>query len=123
MHRALAAGARGYVTKTSAGNDLVLAIRTVQSGETFVSPGILPMAAEPRSQQRPSRDSVGHLSERERQVLTFLVDGLSSSAIGRQLSLSPKSVDTYRHRIMVKFGVSNRAAIIRMALEYSLTAM
>jgi DNA-binding NarL/FixJ family response regulator len=114
VHRALAAGARGYVTKTSAGDDLVLAIRTVQSGETFVSPGIL---------LHQARDSVAHLSERERQVLTHLVDGLSSAAIGRQLSLSPKSVDTYRHRIMVKLGVGNRAALIRVALEYGLTAM
>jgi DNA-binding NarL/FixJ family response regulator len=123
VHRALKAGARGYVTKTSAGTDLALAIRAVQSGETYVSPGIRQMPTEPRSLQCERRDSVEHLSERERQVLTFLVAGLSSAAIGLQLSLSPKSVDTYRHRIMVKLGVGNRAALIRMALEYGLTAV
>jgi len=123
VHRALQAGVRGYVTKSSAGADLVIAIRSVQSGAIYVSPGILMLPTDPRSHRRQARDSVGHLSERERQVLSSLVDGLSSAAIGRQLSLSPKSVDTYRHRLMVKLGAANRSALIRMALEYHLTVV
>ncbi len=123
VHRALQAGARGYVTKTSAGTDLVPAITGVLSGKTYISPGIFLMSTGPQSRPHQTANSIGHLSERERQVLTSLVDGLSSTAISRQLALSPKSVDTYRHRIMVKLGVNNRAALIRLALEYGLTAM
>ena len=123
VHRALSAGARGYVTKTSAGADLVLAIRSVLAGEIFVSPGILSMPTDSEGAPRHARGSFVHLSERERQVLRSLVKGSSSADIGRELSLSPKSVDTYRHRIMVKLGVSNRAELIRLALEHDLTVV
>jgi DNA-binding NarL/FixJ family response regulator len=51
------------------------------------------------------------------------VKGCSSADIGRELSLSPKSIDTYRHRIMVKLGVGNRAGLIRAALEHDLTVV
>jgi DNA-binding NarL/FixJ family response regulator len=123
VHRALHAGARGYVTKTSVGADLIIAIKVVRSGQIFVSPGILPIRAAPRGILNHAGRSISHLSERERQVLRALVKGSSSSVIGRQLSLSPKSVDTYRHRIMVKLGVSNRAELIRLALEDALTVV
>jgi DNA-binding NarL/FixJ family response regulator len=123
VHRALHAGARGYVTKTSVGADLIIAIKVVRSGQIFVSPGILPIPAAPRGILNYAGRSISHLSERERQVLRALVKGSSSSVIGRQLSLSPKSVDTYRHRIMVKLGVSNRAELIRLALEDALTVV
>jgi DNA-binding NarL/FixJ family response regulator len=120
VHRALAAGARGYVSKTSAGADLGPAIRTVQAGRIFVSAGILGAPDDPGG---GSRGSVVHLSSRERQVLSALVKGCSSTDIGRALGLSPKSVDTYRHRLMVKLGVGNRAELIRLALEYEMTAV
>jgi DNA-binding CsgD family transcriptional regulator len=51
------------------------------------------------------------------------VDGLSSTEIARHLSLSPKSIDTYGHRLMVKLGVANRSALIRAAIEYELTSV
>ncbi len=123
VHRALNAGARGFVTKTSAVADLVLAIRSVLAGQIFVSSGILSMPADSQSMLRHARGSFAHLSERERQVLRSLVKGFSSADIGRELSVSPKSVDTYRHRIMVKLGVSNRAELIRVALEHDLTVV
>jgi len=123
VHRALDAGARGYVTKTSAGSNLVLAIRSVLAGQIFVSPGIVSMSADSENTTRRARGSFEHLSDRERQVLRSLVKGSSSAAIGRELSLSPKSIDTYRHRIMVKLRVGNRAELIRLALEHDLTVV
>ncbi len=63
------------------------------------------------------------MSERERQVLRSLVKGSSSADIGRELSLSPKSIDTYRHRIMVKLGVTSRAELIRLAVERDMTVV
>jgi DNA-binding NarL/FixJ family response regulator len=121
VERALQAGARGYVVKTSVGLYLVPAIRSVVSGHQYVSPGITPLG---RLGGLPDpRLSGGCLSAREREVLKLLVAGLSSADMGRQLRVSPKSIDTYRHRIMVKLGVANRAALIRVAIDYDLTAM
>jgi DNA-binding NarL/FixJ family response regulator len=121
VHRALCAGARGYVTKTSAASDLVRAIRAVIAGDRYISPGIIPIAGLGDMSRR--KGSVEHLSAREREVLRLLVAGLSSAEIGRHLSLSPKSIDTYRHRLMVKLGVANRSALIRAAIEYELTSV
>jgi DNA-binding NarL/FixJ family response regulator len=118
LHRALRAGARGYVTKTSASSDLVLAIRTVVAGKQYVSPGIISMTAEQGA--AGYKQSCTSLSGREREVLRQLVAGASSVEIGQILSLSPKSIDTYRHRLMVKLGVGNRADLIRVALQYEL---
>ena len=123
VHRAMNAGARGYVTKTSAGADLMLAIRSVLAGHIFVSSGILSIPADSKSAGRHARGSFEHLSDRERQVLRSLVKGSSSADIGAELSVSSKSVDTYRHRIMVKLGVSNRAGLIRLALEHDLIVL
>jgi len=122
VHRALDAGARGYVTKASVGADLVRAIASVEAGHIFVCPGIRPMAM-PEHASRHARGRLGHLSQRERQVLRALVEGSSSADIGRELAVSPKTIDTYRHRIMVKLGVRNRAELIRAALEQDLTAL
>jgi two-component system response regulator NreC len=63
------------------------------------------------------------LSRRERDVLNRIAAGFSSSDIASRLSLSPKTIDTYRSRIMVKLGVSNRSALIRLALEYELPSV
>jgi len=121
VSRALRAGARGYVTKMSASSDLVLAIRTVLAGNQYVAPGIISMPAEPGA--AGYKQSCTDLSDREREVLRQLVAGASSVEIGRSLYLSPKSIDTYRHRIMVKLGVGNRADLIRVALRYELVTV
>jgi DNA-binding NarL/FixJ family response regulator len=123
VHRALRAGARGYVTKTSAGSDLVAAVKAVIAGDRYISAGIMPVKVEALGNRSNATTSCEHLSEREFTVLRFLVAGLSSTQIARQLSVSPKSVDTYRHRLMVKLGVANRAELIRVAVEYELISV
>lgn len=121
VDRALRAGARGYVTKTSASSNLMLAIRTVVAGSLYVASGIISMPAELGA--AGYKHSCTTLSERERQVLRQLVAGASSAEIAQTLSLSPKSIDTYRHRIMVKLGAGNRADLIRIALQYELVTV
>jgi DNA-binding NarL/FixJ family response regulator len=123
VHRALRAGARGYVSKSSAGSDLVAAVKAVIAGDQYISPGIMPVTVETQGDRSRSTRTCEHLSEREFAVLRFLVDGLSSSQIATRLSVSPKSVDTYRHRLMVKLGVANRAELIRVAVEYELLSV
>ena len=63
------------------------------------------------------------LSSRERQILHRIVDGSSSATIAEHLSLSRKTVDTYRSRLMAKLGVCNRSALIRLAIEHELMAL
>jgi DNA-binding NarL/FixJ family response regulator len=123
VHRAMRAGARGYVTKTSVGSDLVAAVKAVIAGDRYISAGILPVTVEALGNRSSSTRACEHLSERESAVLRLLVAGLSSTQIARQLSVSPKSVDTYRHRLMVKLGVTNRAELIRLAIEYELISV
>jgi DNA-binding NarL/FixJ family response regulator len=123
VYRALHAGVRGYVTKNSAGSDLVAAINAVMAGNRYISPGIKPVALEGPKRKSGSKCSYDQLSGREREVLRLVATGLSNSEIARQLAISPKSVDTYRHRLMVKLGVANRAALIRFAVEYELISV
>ena len=123
VYRALRAGVRGYVTKASAGSELVAALRAVIAGDVYISAGIMAVTVEAPGNRSGSKHSCEHLSEREFAVLGHLVAGLSSTQIALKLSVSPKSVDTYRHRLMVKLGVANRAELIRVAVEYELISV
>jgi DNA-binding NarL/FixJ family response regulator len=121
--RALRAGARGYVVKEAAGAEIVKAITTVMSGEQFLSPGITPLLLGNLLSGETVKSPMESLSMRESQVLKRLVAGASSADIAANLSLSRKTVDTYRGRLMTKLGVGNRSALIRLAIEYELMAL
>jgi DNA-binding NarL/FixJ family response regulator len=118
----LEAGGSGYVRKTSADQDLIEAIHTVARGEVFLYPSAAKLllqgfkAAEAGGEIDPTEP----LSDREREVLTYTAEGYSSSEIGRKLFLSPKTVDTYRSRIMQKLGLTHRSELVRFALKTGL---
>jgi DNA-binding NarL/FixJ family response regulator len=118
--RALRAGAQGYVVKSGSGAELVRAVKEVNAGHQFVSSTITPMFTDGVLNTSIPPSSFERLSRREREVLRRIVAGLTSADIAQQLNLSPKTVDTYRGRLMVKLGVSNRSALIRLALEHEL---
>jgi DNA-binding NarL/FixJ family response regulator len=120
VHRALRAGARGYVLKTAACADLLCAVTAVAAGNQYVSPGITALFVDGVLNTTIPRSPFESLSTRESEVLRRIVAGSSSSDIALQLSLSRKTIDTYRSRIMVKLGVANRSALIRFAAEYEL---
>ncbi|MBB4636656.1 response regulator transcription factor [Longimicrobium terrae] len=115
----LEAGASGFVRKTSADVDLLQAIRTVAGGEVFLYPSatrvLLSKYQQAREPQNPG--PLAKLSDREREVLTLTAEGYSSAEVGKKLFLSPKTVDTYRARMMQKLGLSHRAELVRLALE------
>jgi DNA-binding NarL/FixJ family response regulator len=118
--RAMRAGARGYVLKQSAASEIVKAVLAVLDGKAYLSP---PVAAAVQGYELdPARRSpLERLSSREREVLHLTAGGATSSAIARQMNLSPKTVETYRSRIMRKLGVSDRTALIHFAIEHALT--
>jgi DNA-binding NarL/FixJ family response regulator len=120
VYRALEAGAVGYLLKESAGEEVVSAVRAVQLGRTYLSRSLETL--ERRSATRADRSPLDSLSTRERQVLQLVVEGRSSAAIAAMIHLSPKSVDTYRSRLMKKLGVSDVTGLVKFAIQHGLTS-
>jgi two-component system, NarL family, response regulator NreC len=121
----LEAGASGYLVKSAADRELVDAIRTVASGDVYVSPTaarVLARGLTTKDPQQEDRDRFGRLTEREQDVLRFTAQGYSAPEIGRKLSISPKTVDTYKQRINEKLGISHRAEYVQLALRLGLLA-
>jgi DNA-binding NarL/FixJ family response regulator len=118
----LEAGGSGYVNKTKAEQDLIEAIRTVSRDEVFLYPSAtrLLLLGYRKAEERGEASPVEELSEREREVLALTAEGFSSSEVGKKLFLSPKTVDTYRARIMKKLGLGHRSDLVRFALRHGL---
>ncbi|MEP7064535.1 MAG: response regulator transcription factor [Gemmatimonadota bacterium] len=122
---ALKAGASGYLVKSAADRELVDAIRAVIRGEMYVqhnagrvlARGIL--AKDPATEERARFDK---LTDRERNVLVLVARGYSAPEIGERLSISPKTVDTYKQRVNEKLGVTHRAEYVRIAMRLGLLA-
>jgi len=117
------AGASGYLTKASADQDLMDAIRTVARGEVYLPARATTLLLQQyRSAEDPEAPEGGlrDLSPREREVLALTAEGFSSSEIGEKLFISPKTVDTYRSRIMQKLGLNHRSELVRFALRVGL---
>jgi two-component system, NarL family, response regulator NreC len=121
VYRALRAGAHGYVAKTSTAADLVRAIRTVSKGRRFLSAAITESVLDDYIHARSSKSPLEQLSGRERQILQLLCEGRSSTAIASVLSLSPKTIDTYRSRMMEKLGISEFPALVKFAILHGIT--
>ena len=115
----LEAGASGFVRKTSADEDLINAIRMVSHGEVFLYPSAtkLLLKGYRMAEESGEANPLEELSEREREVLALTAEGFSSSEVGKKLFLSPKTVDTYRARLMHKLGLTHRSELVRLALK------
>jgi len=121
--RALRAGANGYVVKESAGDEMVLAVRTVHAGERFLSRKISLDQVAQAMQRGGPEDPLERLSSRERQVLKLVVEGHSSNEIAAQLNLASRSVDTYRSRMMSKLQVEDLASLVKFAVRHGVTSL
>jgi DNA-binding NarL/FixJ family response regulator len=117
--RALKAGASGYLSKESAADELVAAIRRIAGGGAYVTPETAERLALGAA---PLAEGAAHtlLSDREFQVFRMIARGSSVGEIARELSLSVKTISTHKTRIMVKMGLANQAELIRYALEHRL---
>lgn len=116
------AGASGYLTKTSADTDLVEAIKVVSRGEVYLPPKATRLLLQQYRSAETNSDTAGlhELSSREQEVLALTAEGFSSREIGKKLFISPKTVDTYRARIMDKLGLNHRSELVRFALRVGL---
>ncbi len=120
----LQSGGAGYVLKRSADTELMEAIRTVHRGEAFLYPAATKLLVEDYLGRVRStgqeRDSYDELTDREREVLKLTVEGFSNQEIADKLIISPKTVDTYRARIMEKLNLHHRSELIKYALKRGL---
>jgi DNA-binding NarL/FixJ family response regulator len=123
VFRALQAGARGYVLKNSAGAELVEAVRTVYAGKRYFSPKVADLLVDDYVREGRSASPVEALSPREREILQLIAEGHTSAEVGRMLSLSPKTVETYRSRLMQKIGVEDLAGLVKFAILHGLTSI
>lgn len=117
--RVLKRGAAGYMTKESAPGELVGAIRKVLAGGRYVSSALAEKLASylATDTQKPAQEL---LSDREFQVLRLIASGKIVSEIGRELSLSVKTISTYRTRILEKMGMKNNAELMHYAMQHQL---
>ena len=117
--RCLKAGASGYLTKDTASDELTLAVERILSGKKYVSPSLADKLARHLNEGTPK---LPHelLSDREDQVMRYIASGKTATEIASELSLSVKTINTYRNRILKKMQIKNSAELIRYAVQNQL---
>ena len=126
VHRALKAGARGYLIKETAGLEVVDAVRAVYRGERYLSQRIADLLTDISFRNLETSMEVSPLetlSSREREILQLVAEGKTSQEIAERLSISPKTVDTYRSRLMQKIGVDDMAGLIKFAIQHGVISL
>jgi two-component system, NarL family, response regulator NreC len=118
LFQTLKAGASGFVHKSSADRELIEAIRTANRGDVFLYPSaIKKLLGEYLRGESGKANEKDSLTKREREVLKATAEGYTNHEIAEQLVISPKTVDTYRQRIMEKLNLHHRSELIRYALK------
>jgi DNA-binding NarL/FixJ family response regulator len=117
VHPVLEAGAKGYLLKRSAADELLRAIRAVNQGDIYLDPTIAEKAAVTAPALAASNEDSGELSRREEDVLRLVAQGFSNKQIAGQLEVSVKSVETYKARAAEKKGLRSRADIVRYGIK------
>ena len=123
IYRAFQAGAQGYVLKESAGPEVVAAVRAVHAGRRYLSQKIAEAVLDDYVRERRSSGPLDSLSARERQILQLVAEGKTTAEAAQVLFLSPKTVETYRSRVMHKLGVRDFAGLVRFAVQHGLTPL
>lgn len=126
ISQALRAGVRGYLLKEAAGKEVVQAIRAVHAGKRYLSKDITETVIDDyiRTFDLPAGMSpLDLLSSREREVLQLMVEGKSNSEIANLLSLSVKTIETYRSRLMEKLKIRDLPGLVKFAIQHGLTTV
>lgn len=121
--RSVEAGAYGYILKDSSSDEMIKAIRTIANGEKYYSSPVAQIILSGYMQQlkkgskHSQTERASKLSNKEKEILQFLVDGMSSREIANKLQLSVRTVDNHRANMMRRLQVRNAAELVRMAVE------
>ena len=113
--RAIEAGASGFLWKGAELTELLLAIKTLHTGTTYLSPQLSPVVPTARTLHE---DPLGSLSKRELEVLCFLAGGMTNREIAHQLGISVKTIDTHRGHVLKKLRLRNNSDITRFAIRH-----
>jgi DNA-binding NarL/FixJ family response regulator len=121
VEEVLRAGASGYVLKDAAAADLMQAIEAVRNGDSFLSPSVTHQGVEAlaRPGDRPAV-AASQLTDREREVLTLIADGLSSKQIAGKLGVSLKTIESHRANLMDKLDIHKVSGLVRFAIRAGL---
>jgi DNA-binding NarL/FixJ family response regulator len=122
VRRALKAGAVGYVVKRSAAKEVVDAIRAAHAGQRYLSPRVADVVLESATGAE-KEDPLGKLSAREREVLQLIAEGRTGAEIAERLTLSQKTVETYRARLIEKLGIRDVPGLVRFAIQCGLVSL
>ncbi|HEX9384793.1 MAG TPA: response regulator transcription factor [Anaerolineales bacterium] len=126
VYRTLKAGAKGYLIKETAGLEVVDAVRAVYRGERYLSQRISDLLTDVSFRNLEVSMEVSpleQLSPREREILQLVAEGKTSQEIAVRLSISPKTVDTYRSRLMGKIGVEDMAGLVKFAIQHGVISL
>jgi DNA-binding NarL/FixJ family response regulator len=126
IHRALQAGAKGYLLKESAGAEVVKAVHSVYTGNRYLVQPVAEVLIDDYlngRQAEKSPDPLDQLSAREREILQLVVEGNVSAKIADTLCLSPKTVETYRSRIMSKLNIKDIPGLVKFAIRNGLISL
>jgi len=126
IFQALKAGAKGYLLKEVAGKEVVDAVRAVYAGRRYLSQNIAETVIDDYAQKRQvelAQSPLELLSSREQEILQLVVEGKSSKKIADILFLSPKTVETYRSRLMDKLGIRDLPGLVKFAIQHGLTPL
>jgi DNA-binding NarL/FixJ family response regulator len=119
--RALDAGANGFVVKQSAASELIMAIKVVLKGQTFISPVL---TGDLLKHPLPQADVAGEtLTPRQRDVLRLLAEGLSAKQIAVRLTISPRTVEYHKHQMMESHGLHSSAELIHFAIKKGIVVL
>ena len=116
--QAMKVGAKGYVLKTEAAEDLIRAIREISRGETYLSPGVAASIVE--AYLDDSHLPADPLTARERQILQLIAEGNTTKEIAQQLNISFKTVESHRNHLMKKLDLHDIAGLVRYAIRRGL---
>ncbi len=121
VEEVLRAGAAGYIVKNAAADDLIEAIDTVRDGVSYLSPAITQQVVDAIARPAPSSPSgLGVLTDREREVLQLIAEGLSSKEIAAMLGVSLKTIDSHRSNLMEKLDIHKVSGLVRFAIRTGL---
>ena len=119
--RAIEAGAVGFVLKHSAPEELVLAVRAAAQGRTFITSELAAEVLEAlRQNPADSPDPVATLTLRQRQILRLLVDGLTAKEIASRLTISPRTVEFHKYRMVELLGLKGSAELLHFAIKHGI---
>jgi DNA-binding NarL/FixJ family response regulator len=118
--RAMEAGARGYLCKDAATEEVLRAVHAVADGKRYIGQGLAQGILQVRKGARNSDRALENLTESERNIVKLVAEGKSNPEAGAAMGLSPRTVETYRLRLMRKLGIENLPSLVRYAIRHGI---